>query len=65
MYYLFQRIQCNRFIGAGDTLQNDVDKIPIKKIVYMAHTLLIHSAMKITEGVTIAELWPMDIYNKV
>ena len=47
--------------GVGAAHQNAVAERAIKTVVNMARTMLLHAALRSSEGVITAELWPMAI----
>ena len=65
MDVLIEKDQHIRFSGAGAAHHNDVSERGIQTVTQMYHTVLIHSAMRSTQGTITAELWPTDIDQMV
>ena len=61
-------VKCNqqiRFSGVGAAHQNGVAERGIQTVVSMAHTMMIHAAMRSPQGSVSADLWPMAIDHAV
>ena len=60
-----------RFGGVGDAHHNVVYYKSIKTVTYTAHTMMIHTDMRIPSGFTITDIWTMVmdytcwIYNRM
>ena len=62
---LIAKYQHIRFSGEGAAHQNNVSKCIIQTVNQMAHTMLIHSTMRIPQGTITADLWLMAINHTV
>ena len=68
---LLEHKQTIRFSGSGAAHQNGVAERAIRTVVTMARTMMIHAAMRTSDGSLNTELWPMAmdyatwIYNHI
>ena len=53
------------FSGAGASHQNGAEYRAIKTVVTMTGTMLIHAALRFTEDIFSADIWPMEMYYAV
>ena len=62
---LIEKYQHIRFIESVANNQNGFTKRVIQTIIQMSHIMMIHSAIRSSQGTITAELWPMAIHHAV